>query len=295
MSSGTLVLALVCVLEAFFDLPYVGATDSDDIDAVTKHLRVFGDSLYQEPSSEVGDLVNNWDASRTSSNPEELGTYVEGDILFPESHISRNGLSSMSYHWPDGQVPYVISGEFSERDLNTINEAFAEYHEKTCIQFVKRTDETDYLDISNDYSGCWSAIGRIGGPQKINLQSPGCLRKKGTVIHELMHSIGFFHEQSRYDRDDFVDIQFKNIKSGSENNFLKAEKSIADGMGVEYDYGSIMHYSSHAFTANGKPTIVPKKGLVMLGQRRGASDSDLQKIRNMYHCQKGNEEGDENS
>ncbi|CAB0014204.1 unnamed protein product, partial [Nesidiocoris tenuis] len=240
MSSGTLVLALVCVLEAFFDLPYVGATDSDDIDAVTKYLRgewqvlyefkisnntrqiitvlrfefaVFGDSLYQEPSSEVGDLVNNWDASRTSSNPEELGTYVEGDILFPESHISRNGLSSMSYHWPDGQVPYVISGEFSERDLNTINEAFAEYHEKTCIQFVKRTDETDYLDISNDYSGCWSAIGRIGGPQKINLQSPGCLRKKGTVIHELMHSIGFFHEQSRYDRDDFVDILFKNIKS----------------------------------------------------------------------------------
>ena len=55
--------------------------------------------------------------------------------------------------------------------------------------------------------------------------------------------------------------------------------------GVPYDYGSIMHYSATAFSKNGKQTITPKKSGVSassLGQRKGLSKDDAQKINNMY-------------
>ena len=56
-------------------------------------------------------------------------------------------------------------------------------------------------------------IGRRGGAQQISL-AQGCL-VKGIVIHEMMHVLGFFHEQSRRDRDNYIVIQFGNIRRGA--------------------------------------------------------------------------------
>lgn len=90
-----------------------------------------------------------------------------------------------------------------------------DYHRFTCIRFKPYAgEESDYLRITADTSGCWSSVGRIGGRQDLNLQVPGCATKKGTVIHELMHAVGFLHEQSRYERDEYVNIQWQNIISG---------------------------------------------------------------------------------
>lgn len=83
-------------------------------------------------------------------------------------------------------------------------------------RFVPRTNEKDYIVIKSDNSGCWSPVGRIGGPQELNLQSPGCLSLKGTVMHEMMHALGFLHEQNRWERDDFVTVNYGNIQPGIE-------------------------------------------------------------------------------
>jgi hypothetical protein len=44
-------------------------------------------------------------------NPEELGLYLEGDIM---TRNSRNGLTSEAARWPGGVIPYEIGGYFSK-------------------------------------------------------------------------------------------------------------------------------------------------------------------------------------
>lgn len=110
----------------------------------------------------------------------------------------------------------------------------------------------------------------------------------GTAIHELMHTLGFLHEQNRYERDDFVKINYENIKPKAKNNFYKSSSYSSNGLGVAYDFTSIMHYSVHAFSKNGNPTITPKKKVVSgvkVGQRKGFSEKDLLKINTMYKCE----------
>lgn len=99
--------------------------------------------------------------------------------------------------------------------MNLIEQAITEYHRRTCIRFVPRSNQQDYISIVSGNTGCWSSVGRIGGRQELNLQSPGCLGKVGTVIHELMHACGFMHEQNRSDRDGFITINWGNIRPGN--------------------------------------------------------------------------------
>ena len=74
----------------------------------------------------------------------------------------------------------------------------------------------------------------------------GCVYT-GIVIHELMHATGFWHEQSRADRDSHISINWSNIKAGMEFNFLKYDLNKIDHLGAKYDTCSVMHYSGGAF------------------------------------------------
>ena len=62
------------------------------------------------------------------------------------------------------------------------------------------------------------------------------------IAHEIGHAIGFVHEQSRPDRDEYVNIIESNIMSGKEHNFVKYSDRTVNNHGVAYDYGSLMHY-----------------------------------------------------
>ncbi|XP_033218253.1 zinc metalloproteinase nas-13-like [Belonocnema kinseyi] len=256
----------------------------DSPDGLLSHLSHLERQLYADPSNETGLKVSQWHEG-LGVNPEELGEYVEGDILFPSS-MSRNGLKASSARWPDGVIPYIISPFFNEEQQNVIQEAMADYHRHTCIRFKPYAGvESDYIRITAGNTGCWSSVGRIGGRQDINLQVPGCIYKKGTVIHELMHVVGFLHEQSRYERDEFVIVQWQNILRGHEVNFEKSSRQTTDAFGIGYDYASVMHYSPNAFSKNGQPTIIARGAAIeVLGQRSGFSKRDIQKIRRMYKC-----------
>lgn len=100
--------------------------------------------------------------------------------------------------------------------MDTIQQALDEYSTLTdgCIQFKELDGEDDFVFFTSLNSGCHSNVGRIGGAQEINYESPGCLTRYGTVQHEMLHALGFYHEQSETDRDDYVTINWDNITPG---------------------------------------------------------------------------------
>lgn len=265
-------------------LPIENEVDIDDGSDDMPDLSYMEERIFQSPNPETGKLLLTWNET-SEVNPEELGEYAEGDIVFPKK--SRNGLIARTARWPNGVIPYEIKGYFDQNGLNNIQKAMSIYHKYTCVSFRKRTStDTDYISIISTNTGCWSSVGRIGGRQELNLQSPSCTTKVGTPLHELMHAAGFLHEQNRYERDDFVTIVFDNIKKGHENNFNKAEEAKTSAYGVKYDYRSVMHYSKSAFSVNGRPTIVAKDPAKAdkMGQRDGFSKGDITKLNAMYNC-----------
>jgi hypothetical protein len=107
-------------------------------------------------------------------------------------------------------------------------------------------------------------------------------------MHELIHSIGYRHMHSSSDRDDYVTINFASIAYGTEHNFRKYSESEVSNFGTTYDYNSIMHYPSWAFSRDGRDTIVPKdlSYKEKIGQRVRLSDGDITRIIRMYDCDK---------
>lgn len=228
-------------------------------------------------------------APQSVQNPEHAG-FFEGDMRLPEGldirHM-RNGIIGNNYRWPGGVVPIQIDSGFTSAERNVIQQGLDDISSKTCIRFVTRSNEANYVFMQRGgaNSGCWSYVGRIGGRQILNLQAgnPGCVFK-GIVAHEMIHAIGFFHAQSRTDRDNYVTINWSNIQSGTEGNFEKYTSGQVSDQGVSYDYGSLMHYGAYDFAINPNvPTIIVPNG-VSIGQRNGVSDKDAQQIRNMYSC-----------
>jgi hypothetical protein len=119
-------------------------------------------------------------------------------------------------------------------------------------------------------------VGCRGGQQFITL---GIECAVGNVIHEIGHAVGLFHEQSREDRDQFIEILFDSVIPEARHNF---SQHIVDGTDFgPYDYASIMHYPRTAFSMDGGETILPKNG-ADIGQREALSEGDIATIRLLY-------------
>ncbi|XP_013400108.1 bone morphogenetic protein 1 isoform X1 [Lingula anatina] len=152
----------------------------------------------------------------------------------------------------------------------------------TCIKFQARTNQMDYIKVTGSGSSCFSSYGKQGGMQTLNLGN-GCF-SKGTVLHEILHAVGFFHEQSRPDRDNYVTINYRNIKSGMSSQFAKKRSWEVTTMGQPYDFQSLMHYRNTEFSANGQKTIQAKANPSMSLGNDDLSATDVDKINLFYGC-----------
>ncbi|XP_052753866.1 uncharacterized protein LOC113522967 isoform X2 [Galleria mellonella] len=284
------IILVVCVLEC-------STMSQDEIEEFTDYLQKTSQLDQTLKSADPDDDLDE-DEPASDHAWEESGKF-EGDLILNEKQrrlivedvaegLSRNGLRDSTKRWPDNEVIYYIQKEhFSSDQVDAIQNGIDDIARASCVKFrpYKRGDR-DAVVIQGSRRGCFSQVGYQGGYQVLNLSGRhpvgrGCFRH-GTVVHELLHTLGFYHMQSSPDRDDYIDVIWENIVQPARHNFRKYNTFAVSDFGVGYDYDSVLHYSRRAFSANGQDTIVPKMSGADIGQRIGLSDKDTQKLNKMY-------------
>ncbi|XP_078383081.1 uncharacterized protein LOC144665674 isoform X2 [Oculina patagonica] len=245
--------------------------------------------------AENGSLGENAFRKIEEANGANISEFYQGDIdLDPELEEyvqsgghSRNAIRARKRLWTSRIIPYRIPSYMSHITTN-VQKAISEFHSKTCVRFVNYIGgyHKNYIEFGNR-KGCSSKVGKYyaqPGRQLLSIGN-GC-NHVGTIIHELMHALGFFHEQSRIDRDKYVKIYWENILKGFSSQFDKYSWETIDDLGVSYDYQSIMHYDRKAFTKNGKPTIVAigNENMEFRNPDFKLSTRDALEINALYDC-----------
>lgn len=191
------------------------------------------------------------------------------------------------YLWPNRTIFYAVDPAFRVPDR--LATAVAHWHSKTSIRFVPRTAEPDFVHVVREPGAALCDVGRRGGEQFLKLGDDPAL---GSIIHELGHAVGLWHEHCRTDRDQWVTIDPESIKDGREGDFeidLICGEVTATRILGDYDYGSIQHYGPF-FCAKDPdfPTIIPLKTpqeapeVIRMGQRNGLSAGDIAAVEMLY-------------
>ncbi|KAG8184408.1 hypothetical protein JTE90_004580 [Oedothorax gibbosus] len=212
--------------------------------------------------------------------------YQDNNKLEEDELQERKGLLNVLQLWPSGRVAYNFHSSVNKQTRENIRLAMDEWEKKTCLRFHETLIDLSYLRFRTDQSGCWSLVGRQNKffqGQDVSI-GPGCERIP-VIVHEVGHAIGMYHEQSRIDRDGYITILWNNIPSGMTSQF---STGIEFSRGVEYDYTSVMHYGSMAFTKQlfERNTIVTKNPHYqrLIGTGRQISFRDAKLANSMYSC-----------
>jgi hypothetical protein len=163
------------------------------------------------------------------------------------------------------------------------------------IKIPSKIDPNDIIPKISTHTqpdkGCSSLVGMKGGNQFINLnKDTSCANRKGIIMHEILHALGFHHMHTHSARDRYIRFYEKNIKNFLTNrNFFLNDAARTSSFNTKYDFYSIMHYPP--FNSNGDRMIKPQKKYMyyddFMGQRKTLSDGDIERVNGMYGCTGG--------
>lgn len=165
------------------------------------------------------DILVDLDEYRITINQtNEQFTYVMDGHQQQQQNRQRSKRAATSRKdriWDYGVIPYVIDSVFSGDQKAGLKQAMKHWENYTCIKFVEQNASVhnNFIRFTELPCGCCSHVGKQGdGGQFVSI-GKGC-HEFGKIVHELGHVIGFWHEQGRPDRDDFVNILWDNIQPG---------------------------------------------------------------------------------
>jgi astacin len=216
-------------------------------------------------------------------NLEHQWRAADGEFVIREKR-KLNDFGNYLFGLWDMPIAWKFDGNHNFQQRQAIRGAFDHWEQNTCVRFreigVNEDHSSQHLIITRENTGCHSFIGRVGfKAQQINLQD-ACIFSFGTIVHEIGHALGLWHEHQRADRDQHVRVLDGNIGAYS-GQFIK-QRTVS--LGVPYDVGSVMHYGSYAASSNGQRTLETLDPLqqLSLGQRTGLSFLDARIINEAY-------------
>lgn len=179
--------------------------------------------------------------------------------------------------WKSQVIAFYIQPNLSnpERVLEAID-----LFSGTAVKFVPYTNEKDVIVFEESTGVCKSYVGSIGGKQSIWLPRD-C--GPSEVAHEIMHALGFVHEQNRVDRDEAISVNFDNIEEKHRANFdmLPPVFMALSGL-APFDFESLMIYPDNMFAKSSRPTMESKVKDRRIAPGRVLSPSDVDRINAYY-------------
>lgn len=237
--------ASVCLM-GLFTVPIIAASSAPQIrqglwrGQVVSYAIVKGKAVYQ------GDILLNDVETAPHFRGDPSGTIAYSQYLWPKV----NGVATVYYAIDPNSDPNA-----TPKIIAAITQFNADF--PGLIQWVQWNSQLgpNYVDIdlnANDFTGsCEAAEGYEGVPAQPMTGSTLC--SVGTILHEMGHVIGLWHEQSRSDRDAFLSVNYENIIKGSRFNFDVIQDDFQNL--TLYDYSSLMHYPAFSFSRNGGPVL----------------------------------------
>lgn len=204
--------------------------------------------------------------------------------------------------WKQRKVFFTYDPDNQERTVNMFNAAVEQFNSLipgTCLRFQMisnaeaRTFSEDYFWVQDRDKGNYCHKDATSGvPDYLNLNAAKLAdgtTTEGTILHEMMHAVGFMHTHQRSDRSFYITITQSSLVSQCAGNFVEAPSN-AENIG-KYDYGSIMHYGPIVCSKTGIKTIKSKAPKPVrywheyhMGQRVRLSKQDIKAIKRLYDC-----------
>jgi hypothetical protein len=182
--------------------------------------------------------------------------------------------------WPTPVIPFHIAPELP--DPQRVRLALALLQSVTVLKFVPYEGEGDGVAFEPGPEHCLATLGRQGGLQPVML-APGC--GQGEIVHEILHVLGFIHEQSRTDRDRHVEILWENIDEQYAGQFaLVPEALMAPVRDSAFDFRSIMLYRPDTFARGpGLSTMRARdRNQAIAPMTDGLSIEDIRKVNRLF-------------
>ncbi|KAK6725992.1 hypothetical protein RB195_004362 [Necator americanus] len=171
------------------------------------HVQKDGDSIEEiNTKKKIGEFLFQSDIVLTEEQANEIV-----DVDNSGNRTKRQAFRDGNYPrtiWSTG-VNFFFDPSAGPDIQRIFKKGAALWQKDTCIDFRMDNRAPNRIRVFRE-DGCWSFVGNLNRQQDLSL-GKGC-ETVAIAAHEIGHALGFFHTQSRHDRDDFIVFNPQNVK-----------------------------------------------------------------------------------